>query len=64
MGWKSTREISREKLEAKILEELNDINNLSDYTLCEILEAIGDDENSNIYSGYNYMVNENSEDEI
>jgi len=62
MGWKSTRILTRETIEKKIMKELNDINKLDNNTLCQILEIIGGDKNSDVYAGYNYMVGD--EDEI
>lgn len=56
MGWKSTKEISREKIEKKIIDILYEIENLDDSTLCEILEVLGDDGNTELYSGYNYTI--------
>jgi hypothetical protein len=56
MGWKSTKTISREKLEKKIIEEIYNIERLSDDTLCQIFENLGDDGNTEIYTGYNYTV--------
>jgi len=56
MGWKSTKTLTREIIIKKIEQELNNIEDLSDETLCDILETIGDDEKSEIYSGYNYII--------
>jgi hypothetical protein len=59
MGWKSTKEISRLELEKKIKHEiLYNMENLSDETLTYVLEILGGDEKSNISSGYNYTVKE------
>ena len=59
MGWKSTKEISRLELEKKIKHEiLYNIENLSDETLTYVLEILSGDEKSNISSGYNYTVKE------
>lgn len=60
MGWKSTKEISREKLEQKIKHEiLYNIENLSDETLTYVLEVLAGDNKSNITDGYNYTVEDN-----
>jgi hypothetical protein len=56
MGWKSTKTLTREIIIKKIEQELNNIEDLSDETLCDILETIGDDEKSKIYSGHNYVI--------
>ena len=57
MGWKSTKEITRENLEEKILYELTyNIESLSDETLTQILEILGEDENSSVDDGYNYWI--------
>ena len=59
MGWKSTKEISRLEPEKKIkLEILYNIENLSDETLTYVLEILSDDAKSNIGTGYNYTVKE------
>ena len=57
MGWKSTKEISREELERKIENEIEyNIKNLSDDTLTYVLEILSDDDKSEINKGYNYRV--------
>ena len=55
MSWKSTKTLTRETIIKMIEDELKYIENLSDETLCDILETVGDDKNSNIYSGYKYI---------
>lgn len=56
MSWKSTQEISRIKLEEMIKKEIYIIENLNDKTLCYILEILGEDKNTEIYEGYNYII--------
>lgn len=57
MGWKSTKEISREDLEQEIEHQiLYNIENLSNETLTYVLEILSEDEKSNLSTGHNYSV--------
>jgi hypothetical protein len=57
MGWKSTKELTREELVEKIEKEIiYNIDNLSNDTLCNILEILSEDNGSDINIGYNYTV--------
>ena len=56
MGYKSTKEISRDKIIKKIEQEIENINKLEDETLCGILEILGEDKNTDISSTYNYII--------
>lgn len=56
MGVKSTVDITRERAEEKIFEELNNIGNLSNDTIGQILEIIGEDENSDLSYYNNYWI--------
>ena len=60
MGWKSTKTISRKEIEEKISKEIiYRIEDLSDDTLCGILELLGEDESTEVYAGYNYRIENN-----
>lgn len=57
MGWKSTKEISREELEQEIEHQiLYNMKNLSNETLAYVLEILSEDEKSNLSTGFNYSV--------
>ena len=56
MSWKSTKNTTRENIEKKIIEEINDIEKLNNDTLCDILEILGSDDSTEISAGYNYDI--------
>lgn len=57
MGWKSTKTLTREEVINKIEKELTyNIEKLNDDTLCNILEVISEDENSEVNNGYYFII--------
>ena len=62
MGWKSTKDINRDKAIKLIHKRLNDIDELSNDELSEILTAVGYGDNVDLkYLGCNFTVTDKEE---